>query len=119
MNDWIAFLLEVQRRQETAVVITVAATRGSVPRAAGTKISARKNYCPVIWIECARRVIELSAKSCIARSGVESAPGEIEAGANALHGSIAVEHTSGLIEIIVKLSRIDGRRSRRGFKGSA
>ena len=38
MNDWIAFLLEVQRRQETAVVITVAATRGSVPRAAGTKM---------------------------------------------------------------------------------
>ena len=38
MSEWISFLLAAKRRQEVAVVITVAATKGSVPREAGTKM---------------------------------------------------------------------------------
>jgi xanthine dehydrogenase accessory factor len=38
MRDWISFLLNATQRQETAIVITVASTRGSVPREAGTKM---------------------------------------------------------------------------------
>ncbi|MEQ1516253.1 MAG: XdhC family protein, partial [Usitatibacteraceae bacterium] len=38
MSDWISFLLAAQRRGETAVVITIASTKGSVPREAGTKM---------------------------------------------------------------------------------
>lgn len=38
MRNWISFLLEAKRRGETAIVITVASTKGSAPRAAGTKM---------------------------------------------------------------------------------
>ena len=38
MADWISFLLNAKARNETAIVITVASTKGSVPREAGTKM---------------------------------------------------------------------------------
>ena len=38
MGDWISFLLNAKARNETAIVITVASTKGSVPREAGTKM---------------------------------------------------------------------------------
>ena len=38
MSDWISFLREAKQRGETAIVITVAATKGSVPRDTGTKM---------------------------------------------------------------------------------
>ena len=38
MGDWISFLREAKQRGETAIVITVAATKGSVPRDTGTKM---------------------------------------------------------------------------------
>ena len=38
MDNWISILLEARQRRETAVVITVASTGGSVPREAGTRM---------------------------------------------------------------------------------
>ncbi len=38
MNDWIAQLREVLSEESQAMVVTVAATRGSVPREAGTRM---------------------------------------------------------------------------------
>jgi xanthine dehydrogenase accessory factor len=38
MRDWISLLLEAKQRRETAVAITVASTKGSAPREAGTKM---------------------------------------------------------------------------------
>ena len=38
MKNWVAFLQGAQKRDETAIVITVASTKGSVPREAGTKM---------------------------------------------------------------------------------
>ena len=38
MADWISFLLHAQALNETAVVVTVASTKGSAPREAGTKM---------------------------------------------------------------------------------
>ena len=38
MNDWLDVLLACRRRSETAVLICVAASRGSVPREAGTRM---------------------------------------------------------------------------------
>ena len=38
MDSWISFLLHAKQRGETAIVITVASTKGSVPREAGTKM---------------------------------------------------------------------------------
>ena len=38
MRNWISFLLAAKQRGETAVAITVAATKGSAPREAGTKM---------------------------------------------------------------------------------
>ena len=38
MNDWIAKLLECRAHGEAAVLVTVAASKGSVPREAGAKM---------------------------------------------------------------------------------
>jgi len=38
MSDWPAFLAEAARREEAGVLVTIAATRGSVPREAGTRM---------------------------------------------------------------------------------
>ena len=38
MQDYIAFLREAKQRNETAIVITVSATKGSVPRDTGTRM---------------------------------------------------------------------------------
>jgi xanthine dehydrogenase accessory factor len=43
MNNWISFLRETKQRGETAIVITVAATKGSVPRDTGTKMVVTAN----------------------------------------------------------------------------
>src|SRR5437773_5731444 len=38
MTDWIDDLAQLRERQEPAVIVTVASTKGSVPREAGTKM---------------------------------------------------------------------------------
>ena len=38
MTNCISFLREAKQRNETAIVVTVAATKGSVPRDTGTKM---------------------------------------------------------------------------------
>jgi len=38
MDDWIRTLLACRRDDEPAVLVTVASTRGSVPREAGTRM---------------------------------------------------------------------------------
>ncbi len=43
MSDWISFLREANQRGETAIVITVAETKGSVPRDTGTKMIVTAN----------------------------------------------------------------------------
>ncbi len=43
MDDWISFLREAKQRGETAIAITVAETKGSVPRDTGTKIIVTAN----------------------------------------------------------------------------
>ena len=43
MGDWIAFLKQAKQRGETAIVITVAETKGSVPRDTGTKMIVTEN----------------------------------------------------------------------------
>ncbi len=43
MGDWVSFLREAKQRGETAIVITVAATKGSVPRDTGTKMVVTAN----------------------------------------------------------------------------
>ena len=43
MGDWISFLRKAKQRGETAIVITVAATKGSVPRDTGTKMLVTAN----------------------------------------------------------------------------
>ena len=43
MSDWISFLREAKQRGETAIVITVAATKGSVPRDTGTEMVVTAN----------------------------------------------------------------------------
>ena len=43
MSDWISFLRETKQRGETAIVITVAETKGSVPRDTGTKMIVTAN----------------------------------------------------------------------------
>ena len=65
--DWIASLLELQRRQRAAVLVTIAAVKGSAPRAAGTKmvVSADEVYGTIggghlefTAIDIARRQLE-------------------------------------------------------------
>ncbi len=43
MDDWISFLREAKQRGETAIAITVAETKGSVPRDTGTKMIVTAN----------------------------------------------------------------------------
>ena len=43
MSDWISFLREAKQRGENAIVITIAATKGSVPRDTGTKMIVTAN----------------------------------------------------------------------------
>ncbi len=43
MGDWVAFLKQAKQRGETAIVITVAETKGSVPRDTGTKMIVTEN----------------------------------------------------------------------------
>ena len=49
MTDWIDDLAQLRERHEPAVVVTVASTKGSVPREAGTKmIVTRERVCGTI-----------------------------------------------------------------------
>ena len=49
MSDWIDDLAQLRERHEPAVVVTVASTKGSVPREAGTKmIVTRERVCGTI-----------------------------------------------------------------------
>ena len=73
MSEWISFLLAAKRRQEVAVVITVAATKGSVPREAGTKmvVTAGDVFGTIGGGHLEFKAIDI-ARSMIAANGVRA-----------------------------------------------
>lgn len=74
MSDWISFLREAKQRGETAIVITVAATKGSVPRDTGTKmvVTAKDVHGTIGGGHLEFKAIDI-ARNMIAASGTRAA----------------------------------------------